>query len=115
MLVLAIVLFLAAVVCGIAMLIAILQGNSPNKIIKYLHGGFAAAALIIVIVYAFSFMSEPSSLLTTSVTILVFAALGGLTLFIMERKNKPIPKIFAVIHPLVAIAGLIGLIIYVLP
>ncbi|MBI2785709.1 MAG: hypothetical protein HYX60_05130 [Legionella longbeachae] len=115
MLLLAIVLFLAAAVCGIVMLIAILQDKAPNKIAKILHGIFAATGLIILIVYLFSFMSGRSSLLIASVVLLCLAALGGLTLFSMDRKGKKIPKMVAIVHPIIAFAGLVVLIIYVLP
>lgn len=115
MLVLAIVLFLAAVVCGLVMLIAILQDRPTNKTAKTLHGTFAGLALIIMVVYILTSMSGWSSLLITSLVLLISAALGGLTMFMMDRKNKQFPKIIALIHPIIAIAGLIALIIYVLP
>lgn len=115
MLILAIVLFLAAAVCGLVILIAILQDRPTNKIAKYLHGIFAAVALIIMVVYILTFMSSWSSLLITSLILFVLAALGGLTLFMLDMKKKPVPKVVAVIHPIIAIAGLLALIIYVLP
>ncbi|KTD60323.1 hypothetical protein Lsan_2101 [Legionella santicrucis] len=115
MLILAIVLFIAAAVCGLILLTAILQDKPVNKAAKILHGIFAAAGIILVLVYVFLFMPSWSSLLVTSSILLVLAALGGLTLFILGMKNKEIPKLAAVIHPLIAFAGLLALIIYVLP
>jgi uncharacterized membrane-anchored protein len=114
-LILSIFLFLAAALCGLVILIAILQDRIVNKTAKYLHGAFAAVALIILIVYVFAFMPTESMLLLSSLILLVIAALGGLTLFTLDRNNKKTPKVFAIVHPLIALAGLIALIAYVLP
>jgi len=54
-------------------------------------------------------------ILIISLTLLILGALGGLTLFIIDVRGGTIPKLVAVLHPLVAISGLIALIIYVLP
>ncbi|AUH72041.1 Uncharacterised protein [Legionella sainthelensi] len=115
MLLLAIALFIAAAVCGLILLTAILQDKPVNKAAKNLHGIFAAVGIILVLVYVFIFMPSRSPLLVTSSILLVLAALGGLTLFILGMKKKKIPKLAAVIHPLIAFAGLLALIIYVLP
>ncbi|KTD10921.1 hypothetical protein Lgra_1887 [Legionella gratiana] len=115
MLILAIGLFIAAAVCGLILLTAILQDKPVNKTAKNLHGIFAATGIILVLVYVFIFMPSGSPLLITSSILLVLAALGGLFLFILGMKKKGIPKLVAVIHPLIAFAGLLALIIYVLP
>lgn len=115
MLILSIFLFLAAALCGLVILIAILQDRIVNKTAKYLHGAFAAVALIILIVYVLAFMPTKSTLLIASVTLFIIAALGGLTLFTLDKSNKKIPKVFAIVHPLIALAGLVALIVYVLP
>lgn len=50
-----------------------------------------------------------------AVALFILAALGGLTLFTLGLKKKPVPKLLAIIHPLVAIAGLITLVVSILP
>lgn len=115
MLILAIILFIAAAICGLIMLTALLQDKPINKTAIQLHGIFAAAGVILVLVYAFVFMPSWSYLLITSSTLLVLAALGGVFLFILGKKKKPVPKLLAVIHPLIAFAGFLALIIYILP
>ncbi|CAM2983499.1 Uncharacterised protein [Legionella steigerwaltii] len=115
MLILAIVLFLAAVLCGLFLLTAILQNRPVNQVVKALHGIFAALGLIIIIVYMLAFMTGQAAILRASLIILIVAALGGLTLVSLAKKGKQVPKVAVLIHPIIAIAGLIALIIYVLP
>ncbi|HHT0594329.1 TPA: hypothetical protein ACTXXA_002730 [Legionella anisa] len=115
MLKVAIVLFLAAVICGFFLLTAILQDRPVNQKIKALHGVFAGLGLLIMIVHMLTFMSGQSSLLIASLIILIVAALGGLTLAMLARKGKPLPKLAVIVHPIIAIAGLIALVIYVMP
>jgi hypothetical protein len=59
-------------------------------------------------------MRGASPLLLTSIILFILAALGGLTLFTIDMKHKPIPKFLALLHPLLAVIGLIVLIIYAL-
>ncbi len=113
MLIAAIILFIIAAVFGLVLLIAILQNRPTHKGAMLLHGSIALFAIVLVIIYMF--ISGSSPLLITSLTLFILAALGGLTLATLDMSNKKIPKIIAVLHPLVALAGLIVLIIYVLP
>ncbi|KTD42156.1 hypothetical protein [Legionella parisiensis] len=115
MLILAIVLFLAAVVCGFFLLTAILQDRPVNQKAKAFHGIFAGLGLLIMIVYMLTFMSGQPSLFIASLVILIGAAVGGLTLVTLARKVKKVPKLAVLVHPIIAIAGLIALIIYVMP
>ncbi|KTD67055.1 MULTISPECIES: hypothetical protein [Legionella] len=115
MLILAIVLFLAVALGGLFLLTAILQNRPVNQVVKTLHGVFAALGLIIIIVYMLAFMTGEAFILKVSLIILIIAALGGLTLVSLAKKGKPAPKVVVLIHPIIAIAGLIALIIYVLP
>ena len=54
------------------------------------------------------------ALLLASLAIFIVAALGGFVLLTLDTLKKRIPKPLAIIHPLVAVAGLIILIIYAL-
>lgn len=115
MLILAIVLFLAAVICGLFLFTAILQDRPVNQKVRALHGIFAALGVLILIVYMLNFMTGQSSLLIASLIFLIVAAIGGLTLVKLAKKGKQLPKLAVIIHPIIALAGLIALVIYVLP
>ncbi|USQ12720.1 hypothetical protein J2N86_08345 [Legionella lytica] len=113
MLILAICLFLLAATFGIAILVAILQDLPVNKIALIGHGLVAGLAIAIMVTYLIIYGIAP--LLLASLILFLLAAMGGLTLFIMGRKEMKVPKLLVFIHPLVALAGLITLVIYVLP
>jgi hypothetical protein len=113
MLLFAVALFLIAATFGLAILTAILQDKPTNKIVLYLHGSLATVAILLMIGYLLMFGG--ALLLIVSLILFILAALGGLTLFVLDMKKKPIPKLLAVLHPLVALAGLITLVIYILP
>ncbi len=112
MLILAIVLFVIAAIFGLFILKAILKDKPTPKFFVYLHGPVAAAAILLVIIYMYT--SGASPLLLTSLTLFILAALGGLTLLTLDLSKKPIPKLLALLHPVIALAGLITLIMYVL-
>jgi hypothetical protein len=112
MLVTAIVLFIVAAVFGLIILTAILRNQPTPKPVVFIHGPIAATALLLVIIYMVTKGASP--LLITSIVLFILAALGGLTLFTIDMSKRPIPKLLAMLHPLVAVAGLIVLIIYVL-
>ena len=57
-------------------------------------------------------ISGSSPLLITSLSLFIIAALGGIALANLDMGNK---KIVAVVHPIIALAGLITLIVHVLP
>lgn len=113
MLITAIILFIIAALFGLIILTAVLQDKPSHKKVVYLHGMIVATALLLVIIYMFFNASSP--LLIVGLTLLILGALGGLTLFIIDMRGGTIPKLLAVLHPLVAVAGLVALIIYVLP
>ena len=109
----AIVLFLIAAVMGIVLLTAVLQDKPVLLPALFLHGSFAAVALLILFCYLF--VSGISGLFITSLGILSVAALLGATLVFVDIKNKTVLKLVAVLHPFIAIVGFILLIIDVLP
>lgn len=110
MVIAAIVLFIIAAIFGLVVLTAVLKNEPTPKLAVFIHGPLAAIALIIIIVYAF--MSNVQPLLLTSIILFILAALGGLTLFTIDMKKRPIPKTLAVLHPILAVAALVILIIY---
>src|SRR5262245_34827121 len=111
MLLTAIILFIIAAIFGLIILTAILKNQPTPKLAVFIHGPLAAIALIIAIIYAFM-MGYVQPLLLTSIILFILAALGGLTLFTIDMRNKPIPKLLAVLHPILAVIALIVLIIY---
>ncbi|CAM4452022.1 MAG: hypothetical protein LEGION0403_FIIPPAGN_02312 [Legionella sp.] len=113
MLILAICLFILAATFGIAILIAILQDLPANKIALVGHGLVAGIAIATMVAYLIIY--GPAPLLVASLILFLLAAMGGLTLFTMGRKKMNVPKLLVIIHPLVALAALVTLIIYVLP
>ncbi|PWY57041.1 hypothetical protein DGG96_01060 [Legionella qingyii] len=115
MLILAILLFLAAVVCGLFLLTAILQDRPINITVRNLHAVFAALGLLIIIAHMLAFATGKSTLLAVSLIFLIVAALGGLSMVALAKKGKALPKKAVLVHPIIALAGLIALVIYVLP
>jgi hypothetical protein len=108
----AIILFLIAAMFGLIILTSILKNQPTPKPAVFTHGPIAALALIIIIIYAL--MGHADTLLITSIVLFILAALGGLTLFVIDMSGKPIPKLIAVVHPIVAVIALITLIIYLM-
>ena len=111
MLIAAVVLFLLAAVCGLVILTAILQDRAPHHKALILHGSFAIVAIAIMAGYYIKFGGP--HLLKISLILFVFAALGGLSLFLLGRK-KPLPKWMVLVHPLVAVAAIITLLMCIL-
>jgi len=108
----AIVLFILAAMFGLIVLTSVLKDLPTPKPIVFIHGIVAATALLIVIYYYY--IGHNDTLLLTSIVVFVLAALGGLTMFTIDMRGKPIPKALALIHPLAAATALVLLIIYVL-
>lgn len=112
MLIVSIVLFLIAAIFGLIILTSILKNQPTPKKAVFTHGPIAATALIIAIIYAAMGHADP--LLITIIALFALAALGGLTLFTIDMTNRPIPKLFAVMHPILAVIALVLLIVYVM-
>ena len=109
MLKLAIGLFIVGALFGAIVLIAILRNKPTPKPVVFIHGGFVALALVLLLITVFT--GKTNLLIDISVALFVLAALGGFTLFFIDMQNKPIPKLLAIIHPLVAATALVLLII----
>lgn len=112
MLLTAIFLFVIAAVFGLTILTAILKNQPTPKPAVFTHGPLAVIALITLIMY--SLHGHADTLLITSIVLFILAALGGLTLFSIDMRNKPIPKLIAVLHPVLAVIALLTLVVYML-
>ena len=110
MLKIAIALFVLAAVFGLINLFAILTNRPTPKPAVFIHGALAVVALLIVVYFAAT-TSGPVPLI--SLGLFVLAALGGLYLFVTDLSKKPVSKVVAIVHPLVAVSGLIALILFV--
>lgn len=110
MLYISITLFLVAAVFGAVIASAILRKQPTPKPLVYLHGLLAATALGTVIYYV---IQHAESNPMISLVLLVIAALGGFVLFGRDLSKKPGPFALVVVHALVAVAGVIGLILFV--
>jgi peptidoglycan/LPS O-acetylase OafA/YrhL len=111
MLFLAVGLFILAALFGVFLLTRILGNKPVPGKIAMIHGAVAVVALLIVIAYMVLRGTSPQ--LNTSVVLFIMAALGGLTMMSFGLRKKPIPKVIAVIHPLVALVGLGMLLAYI--
>lgn len=109
MLYLAIGLFVLAAPFGLILLTAILRNQPTPKPVVFIHGSLAVLALLLVILFI---IRHDGTGPITSLVLFILAALGGLTLFSIDIRNKPIPKWIAVVHPIVAVIALLTLIFY---
>jgi len=110
MLISAIVLFVLAAVFGLVALTAILKNKPTPKPAVFIHGGLAAIALVLVILYA---VTGSGAAPVTRLVLVVVAALGGFVLFAKDMQHKSIPTFLAIAHPIIAAVGLVLLILFV--
>jgi hypothetical protein len=111
MLYLSIALFLTAAVFGVIIASAILRNQPTPKPLVYLHGLLGAAALTIVIIYVLQHADKNPMV---SLILLIIAALGGFVLFARDLSKKPGPFALVLIHAFVAVAGVVGLLLFVM-
>jgi len=111
MLITAIVVFALAAVFGLVALTAILKNKPTPKPAVFIHGGLAAVALLLVIFFVTG-SAGPSPIV--SLVLFIVAALGGFALFAIDMQKKPVPKLLALAHPVIAAIALVLLIVFVL-
>ncbi len=110
MLIAAIVLFVLAAIFGLITVIAIFKNRPTSKPVVFIHGGLAAIGLLLVILFtAEGTLSAPIA----SLILFIVAALAGFVMFAADIQKKPVPKVLAGLHPVVAAIGLILLIVFV--
>jgi len=108
---LAIVLFLTAALFGFHLLKHVLKNSPTPKGSLLFHSIFAAAGLAILI---YHFWEGERGHLMTAFSFLVIAAMGGFVMGyidIFQKKNPP--KALAIIHPILAVTGVIFLLLHV--
>lgn len=107
----AIILFAVGAVFGLHILMHVLKNKPTPKASVALHGLLVAIALVMVIVAAAG--GNSSGKLITSLVFFIAAALGGFVMAYFDfGKNQLPPKALALLHPVLAVIGLIILIMY---
>lgn len=110
MLLIGILFFILTAVFGSILLIAVLNNKTRPKSVALLHGSGAFIGLLVLI--SFLVAGHLDKLFLTGFILLVLAALGGLTLFSLDMlQKKPPPKLVVLLHPVLALSGLLCLVI----
>lgn len=79
------------------------------------HGVVAAAALVLLILGVFGAPAGTSALPAIALAIFVLAALGGAYLFLGKHlRGQALPSTVVVVHGLVAVAGFLVLLVFLL-
>jgi len=112
MLVIGMLFLLLTILFGAIVLTAILKNKKTPKPIVLLHG--CAALFSILVLASYIAAGHFDYLLITSVVLFILAALGGLSLLIIDVLHKSISKVIIIVHPLIALSGFIVLFIYFL-
>lgn len=107
MLYLTITLFAMAAFIGVIILKNWLTAGNTSNTVVYAHGGFAAAALVLLLIHV---LKNPGTSLYTSLILFVIAALAGFYMFFRDLKGIMSPVWLAVVHGLVAVAAFLILI-----
>ena len=110
MLYLTIGLLALAAVIGIIILKNWLTSASTSRTVVYAHGIFAAAGLIVLVIYA---LQNPANYPKTSIILLVIGALGGFYMFAEDLRKRNSPIWLAVVHGLLAVGGFLFLLFFV--
>jgi len=82
--------------------------NAPIPL-ALLHGLLAAVGLILLIIAVVQMSS--AGLVGVALAIFIIAALGGLVLFAIHLRKRPLPNGLIVIHGLVAVIAFIVLVV----
>jgi len=100
--VIAAILFAIAALGGVVMALIRFSGRDyPPVALAVVHGLFAAAGLIALLLTAFA----PGVATSIRIALLLFmlAAIGGFSLVYFHAKRRPLPISYVVIHGLVAV------------
>ncbi|MBO9683170.1 MAG: hypothetical protein J7502_10970 [Flavisolibacter sp.] len=103
-------LFALAAIVGFVILKNWLTSAETSRTTVYLHGIFAAVALILLVVYA---LQNPANYPRASILLFVVGALIGFYMFAGDLKKKFSPTWLAVVHALFGVAGFLLLLFFV--
>ena len=110
MLYLTIGLLALAAIIGIIILKNWMTSANTSRGVVYAHGIFAAAGLIVLVIYA---LQNPANYPQISIILFVVGALGGFYMFAQDLKKKNSPIWLAIIHALLAVSGFLFLLFFV--
>lgn len=104
-----VILFALAALGGLVLAYLHLKKNGAPLGLAVLHGILAVAGLVLLLV----FMSQghAAGFLMGAVILFVLAALGGLFLFTLHIKTRPLPSAIIVLHAVIAVSGFLTLLI----
>lgn len=109
MLIAAIICLLLAIVFGFAIFMHVISDKKIPRILSFIHGPLALAAIILLIIYAYT---KSSNSMLIIIGIFVLAAFAGLYLFYKDMSGKPVSKGIALVHALVTFVIFLILVIY---
>jgi len=104
------ILFAIAALGGVIMALIRFSGRDyPPMALAIIHGLFAAAGLIALLVVVFG----PGVAILARIALILFigAAIGGFAMFSYHVKSRPLPVSYVVIHGLVAVIAFVLLIV----
>ena len=105
-----IVLFALVAIAGFIILKNWLTSAETSRTTVYLHGVFAAVALVLLVVYAFQ---NPANYPKASIILFVIGALVGFYMFAEDLRKKFSPTWLAIVHALFGVAGFLILLFFV--
>ena len=109
----ALVLFAIAALGGVTMAVMRFRGaERPPTGLALLHGAFAAAGIIVLIVAMLS-MPNPAQA-RTALVLFIVAALGGFYLFAQHAQKRALPIPVILVHALIAVIGFLILLVIVI-
>jgi len=109
----ALVLFAIAALGGVTMAVMRFRGaERPPTGLALLHGAFAAAGIIVLIV---AMLSAPNpAQARTALVLFIVAALGGFYLFAQHLQKRALPIPVILVHALIAVIGFLILLVVVI-
>ena len=105
-----ILLFALAAVVGFIILKNWLTSAETSRTTVYLHGIFAALALVLLIFYA---LQNPANYPKASIILFAIGALLGFYMFAEDLRKKFSPTWLAIVHAIFGIAGFLVLLFFV--
>jgi hypothetical protein len=113
MLILTVILFAAAALLGLFMLVSVLQRKIVALGTASIHGGLALVGVTLTWVAAYN--AGYKGALFVSLILFLIAALGGATLlFAFHLKGKKLPPGLVIVHGLIAVIAFIFLLVKVI-
>jgi len=103
----ALLLFVVAALIGLTLVAKRLKNQNLPLGLALLHGAFAAAGLVVLIIG--TIQAGMWATVTLPLILFVIAALGGFILFSFHLKDKILPVPLAAIHGLLAVAAFVVL------